>query len=105
MATTTSTILGNRIVKWLLSGAAFAAVLASAGCSSLRKAQPAAAAPPVTSVATREPLDDTEAFAPPPAPPQVNIFGELDGVVARGPVKPIGAEGLPQHTLADERLD
>jgi Tol biopolymer transport system component len=94
-------------VKWLLSGAAFAAVVvSSSGCSLFRKNEPAAASstPVASPLATSEPLNDNEAFQPPSPPPQVNIFGELDGV-ARGPVKPIGDEGFQQHTFADEGYD
>src|SRR2546430_17473524 len=98
MATTTATILSNRMVKWLRSGAASAAVVAAAGCSS-HKSQPAPPVATTNPVASHSPLDDAEAFEAPAAPPQVNIFGELDGV-ARGPVKPIGDEGFQQHTFA-----
>jgi TolB protein len=95
----------RRIVKWLLSGAAFAAVVASSGCSLLHKNQPAAtASAPVANAAPNAPADDTDAFEAAAPPPQVNIFGELDGV-ARGPVKPIGDEGFQQHTFADEGYD
>jgi TolB protein len=103
-----------KCVKWLLSGAAFAAVVGTSSCASWHKhdnatassANPADnAGQPVQNAQTaREPQDDTEAFDSTATPPQVNIFGELDGV-PRGPGRPVGDEGFQQHTFADEGYD
>jgi Tol biopolymer transport system component len=98
-----TTILSRRVVRWLLSGAAFAAVVASSGCSLLHRNS---ATSQSQQTAVREPDGDPEAFAAPnaTAPSQINIFGEVDGAPT-GPVRPIGDEGFQQHTFADEGYD
>ncbi len=99
-------ILNRRVVKWLLSGAAFAAVVGLTGCASLFPKTPLAAEAggATSSAAPHEPQDDTDAYNSELTPPQVNVFGELDGV-ARGPGKTVGDEGFQQHTFADEGYD
>jgi TolB protein len=94
------TTIYGRVLKWLLTGAAFAAVVGTAGCSLFHKSSPKMA-----TTAPANPMDSADAFdAPSTPPPQVNVFGELDGV-ARGPGKTVGDEGFEQHTFADEGYD
>lgn len=90
----------RRVLKWLLTGAAFAGVVGSTGCASSHKHSTTAPA----SNAAVNPLDDADPFDSSAPPPQVNVFGELDGV-ARGVGKPVGDEGFQQHTFPDEGYD
>jgi TolB protein len=96
------TLLTKRVLRWLLGGAVFAAVVGSTGCASRNEAALAPSTPdPVASNDPLEAADASDAAAP---PPQVNVFGELDGV-PRVKVQTIGDGGFEQHTFAEEGYD
>lgn len=97
------TLLTKRVLKWLLSGAAFAAVIASTGCSA-NKETASAPAPVDTAVAyeAADPNDSSDTPAPPP--PQVNVFGELDGL-PHPKVQNVSIPGFQQHTFTEEGYD
>jgi TolB protein len=86
----------QKALAWLLSGAAFVIVIASAGCHT--HVQPTAE--DVSGDPTTKPAIATAD----PTPPRVNIFGEFDGeehAVAHAS----GAAGFQQHTWVDEGFD
>jgi len=89
MTTIDNTQIG-RVCRWLLSGVALGVVVGSSGC--------AQTAPPTQpSAAVFTDTDDTGA-------PQVNMFGEVNGV-ARTVATPIGDQGFQQQTYVDEGYD
>jgi Tol biopolymer transport system component len=97
------------IIRWILAGSAFLAVLCAAGCgTSTRTASD-------RDPATFNPAGTTNAgMAPDPsvlltgtddqAPPTFNIFGEFDGV-ERTAGKAHGNGGFQEHTFIDEGFD
>jgi Tol biopolymer transport system component len=95
-------------VTWLLSGAAFVAVIAMSGCQiaaprSLDENAREDSAKPTTrpAVAIADAAPDAQAA---PIPPRVNIFGEFGGV-EHPSARPGGAAGFQQHTWIDEGYD
>jgi TolB protein len=96
------TFLNKRVLRWVLGGVVFAAVIASPGCSSWKSDTPAPAT--AAPVATADTQDTTEAQDTPSTPPQANVFGEMDGV-PHVKVRSIGDGGFEQHTFAEEGYD
>ncbi|MGH7176771.1 MAG: TolB family protein, partial [Tepidisphaeraceae bacterium] len=102
----------RRALTWLLSGAAFVAVMLTSGCISTSNGSKQAVRTEFAPVATRDPshglsmdpsirFDETPTPAPPPT---VNIFGELNGV-APSPVAPVGRFNFQQHSFVTEGYD
>jgi Tol biopolymer transport system component len=106
----------QRVLTWLLSGAAFAIVLGSAGCTGRNSPlsetpdpysalEPTAGAAAMTAEAPApakvsfDPVTHAESMAP-----QINIFGEFDGHERPAPRRG-GEAGFQQHTYVDEGLD
>lgn len=88
MTTIDNTQIG-RVCRWLLSGVALGVVVGSSGCAhTAPEPQPSAAV-----------FTDTDDAAP-----QVNMFGEVNGV-ARTVATPIGDQGFQQQTYVDEGYD
>jgi Tol biopolymer transport system component len=105
--------LRGKILRWILAGGAFFAVLGTCGCSS---DVPAVVAPDSDSMQANAhpavlspvlpPTDSSVLLtsADSSKPSGVNIFGELDGV-ERNPGHPHGNGGFQQHTFLDEGFD
>jgi TolB protein len=97
------TSMHGKILRWLLSGGAFIAVItAAAGCSQ-------SAPQPASPVEVAKPLaaNDPHSVFPDPAdlkPPVINVFGELDGNEAKAP-HAYGETGLQQQSFLDEGYD
>ncbi|MDP9172620.1 MAG: DPP IV N-terminal domain-containing protein [Planctomycetota bacterium] len=100
----------GKIIRWVLAGGAFVAVLVTAGCASTKQSPSALniAAPTESSMG-----DDVKAPAEiqPVStantgnkPQIINIFGEFDGL-QRNPGRPAGDGGFQQHTFVDEGFD
>lgn len=95
----------RKTLTWLLSGAAFAGVVAIAGCGGRPSARHYP--PPIPG------LENSVAVQPAPRfevaqtelspSPKINIFGEFDGV--ERPVFSGGEAGFQQHTWVDEGFD
>jgi TolB protein len=104
----------GKIVKWLLTGGAFVAVLGTCSCASNSKAPVAENLPAPADIAVNDDArPQQQTIAAPVAPvelrrgnkPQnINVFGEFDGV-ERGPARPFGEAGFQQHTFLDEGYD
>jgi TolB protein len=96
----------RKALTWLLSGATFVTVVMSAGCANRPacdsncevEANPA----PTQTIPSQPTFELVSVEAP--KPPQVNVFGELDGV-RRQPPRSIGEAGFQQHTYVDEGYD
>jgi len=96
--------LNYRLLRWLASGVVFAAVVFASGCSSTPSPQSSEpiAAPPVAQIPLAPPVT---ALPPiPSAPPEVNIFGEFDGIERR-PTQSANEFGFQQHTACDDGYD
>ena len=89
----------RKVVTWLLSGVAFAAVIAMSGCQVHTPPNLDEASEPTTKPALAEATSDAQ-----PTPPRVNIFGEFDGI-EHPTAHPSGAAGFQQHTWIDEGYD
>jgi TolB protein len=84
------------------SAAAVAISFALTGCATQK---PATTQPSMGDTGRPDNMDAfNDASAEPVTPPQVNVFGELDGI-ARKPGKLVGDNGFQQHTYTDEGYD
>lgn len=107
--------LRGKILRWILAGGAFMAVLASSGCSSnaptassIDSDSSATAPQPAVLKPDLPPADSsvlvTSASADQSKPAGVNVFGEFDGV-EHPAAHPHGNGGFQQHTFLDEGFD
>jgi Tol biopolymer transport system component len=107
----------RKILRWLLAGGAFLSVLNLSGCTTDDKpAAGSASAPSLAGVAPAGSANiamaaDSSVLAPvsandaaTTAAPNVNVFGEFDGV-QHGPAKPHGNGGFEEQTYLDEGFD
>ncbi|HVT90243.1 MAG TPA: DPP IV N-terminal domain-containing protein [Tepidisphaeraceae bacterium] len=97
------TIEKRKTLTWILSGAAAAMVLASAGCASSSSKHASFTAPPMaeTESAAVEVAPIVATTAAPVS--KVNIFGEIDGT-DQGPMHG-GSGGFQQQTFIEEGAD
>lgn len=105
--------LRGKILRWILAGGAFMAVLASSGCSSstptassIDSDSSATAPQPAVLKPDLPPADSSvlAASADQSKPAGVNVFGEFDGV-EHPASHPHGNGGFQQHTFLDEGFD
>jgi TolB protein len=99
----------RRALTWLLSGAAFVTAIVATGCSGHSSCDVMC-----MTYDTGPTTMPTDAPAPQatfelvsieaPKSPQINVFGEFDGV-QRQPPRRIGEAGFQQHTYLDEGYD
>lgn len=96
------------IIRWILAGGAFLAVLSASGCTNGYSPRPAATFVPTSAGTTNA------GMAPDPSvlltssdeqtPPSFNIFGESNGI-ERGSSHARGNGGFQEHTFIDEGFD
>jgi TolB protein len=102
----------GKLLKGLLSAAAFALVLATAGCGMFGKKRAPVAAVPAAQSKETAPVtissflyDDAEHTLA-PAPKPTNVFGEFGGQASAGSSRTTaGDNGFQQHTFSDEGFD
>jgi len=115
--TSTKPFTLRRGLTWVLAGATFLGVLATAGCAALCPALGGRTEADADTVAVVESRPVARAVDVTPWPDAarvrsnkplsgvVNVFGEFGGVRRNGPVRPIGEAGFQQHTATDEGED
>src|SRR4051812_50102697 len=109
--TSTKPFTLRRGLTWILAGAAFVGVLATAGCAALCPALGARTDGGENNAqasrdADVDPWQDAGNQRRQPAPwGVVNVFGEFGGARRNGPVRQVGEAGFQQHTSVDEGED
>jgi TolB protein len=107
----------RKMLRWVIAGGAFVGVLAITGCSSLSttdspspsigpeaKTEQPANQPAILAADPNGGADGNDDATTASDAPQVNIFGEFNGVT-RGRVRSRGNGGFQQHTFIDEGYD
>jgi TolB protein len=102
---------GQAKSNWFRAVLTVGMVMGLAGCASLHKptTQPDAGGSAGVGSSAADDVDAFNSAGTSPdvqetKPPEVNVFGELDGI-SRGPGKLVGDEGFQQHTFTDEGYD
>src|SRR5262245_5041310 len=99
----------RRALTWFLSGAAFVTAIVVSGCATRTicetgcMANPSNSSPAPTQTTPPNATMELVSVEGPRAP-QINVFGEFDGVRRQTP-RSIGEAGFQQHTYVDEGFD